>query len=285
MTAAEEGVLLLCCRLGDLNCKPLTMPQFRELGHRVRAGLTGKDPLRQLQVADLTALGYEETQADEILRLLDRDDRLLAYLHQAEDLNIHPITRLSVGYPQSFSQTLGLSAPPVLFYRGDLTLLSTPSVSVVGSRRLLPKNEAFARESGQYLSRTGRTLVSGGAIGADRIAQEACLSNGGSTVIFPADRLMDHRPEERTLYLCTDGFDIPFSVPRALSRNKLIHIQGQKTLAVQCACGVGGTWQGCMENLKCHWSKLYVFADGSQGTVALAAQGAIPIAHPSKLDD
>ena len=66
MTAAEEGVLLLCSRLGDPNMKPLTMPQFRELGLRVRsAGLNG-DPLRQLQAQDLLCLGYDEIFAGQI---------------------------------------------------------------------------------------------------------------------------------------------------------------------------------------------------------------------------
>ena len=283
MTAAEEGVLLLCCRLGDQNCKPLTMPQFRELGHWVRAGFSGEDPLRQLRSSDLTALGYEENRADEILRLLDRDDQLLDYLHRAEDLNIHPITRFSDHYPRKLNAALGFSAPPVLFYLGDPSMLSRPSVAVVGSRRLHPENEAFTRAVGWYLARTGRVLVSGGARGADQAAQNACLSQGGSAVIFVADRLADHASAANTLYLSADGFELPFSIPRALSRNKLIHIQSQKSLAVQCTHGTGGTWQGCMENLKHKWSPLYVFNDGSQGSIALIAQGAKPVSHPNEI--
>lgn len=283
MTAAEEGVLLLCCRLGDPNCKPLTSPQFRELGQKIRAGLPGQDPLRQLRICDLVGLGYEEEQADAILRLLDRDEQLLEYLHQAEDLDIHPITRISSHYPHSFRQMLGFSAPPVLFYRGDLALLSQPSAAVVGSRHLYPENELFARAAGQHLARTGRVLVSGGAMGADRTVQESCLAYGGSAVIFTADRLADHAQEERTLYLSADGFDVPFSIPRALGRNKLIHIHGQKALAVQCSHGTGGTWQGCTENLKHRWSPLYVFNDGSLGSIALIAQGAKPVSHPNEI--
>lgn len=283
MTAAEEGVLLLCCRLGDSNCKPLTLPQFRELGHKVRAGLSGEDPLRQLRAFDLTALGYDEEQADAILRLLDRDEQLLDYLHRAEDLDIHPITRISSCYPDPIGRALGFSAPPVLFYRGDLTLLSQPSVAVVGSRHLFPENGFFARAMGQHLARTGRTLVSGGAIGADQTVQETCLAHGGTAVIFVADRLTDHRQEQNVLSLSADGFDVPFSIPRALYRNKLIHIHGQKALAVQCSHGTGGTWQGCMENLKHHWSPLYVFNDGSQGSIALIAHGATPVSQPAEI--
>lgn len=261
------------------------MPQFRELGHRVRAALPGSDPLRQLHSSDLTALGYDEAQANGIFRLLDREDQLTAYLHKAEDMGIYPLTRLSDGYPRGLNAALGYAAPPVLFYRGNVSLLSQPSVAVVGSRQLHKENEAFARDTGRYLALTGRTLVSGGAMGADRMAQTACLDHGGTAVIFIADRLTDHAPIENTLFLSADGFDVPFSIPRALGRNKLIHIHGQKALAVQCAHGVGGTWQGCMENLKHRWSPLYVFDDGSQGAAALTEHGAKPISRPAQIEE
>ena len=59
MTAAEEGVLLLCCRLGSEDVKPLTMAQFRDLGLRVRAAIPGGDPLAEMTPTDLRRLGYE----------------------------------------------------------------------------------------------------------------------------------------------------------------------------------------------------------------------------------
>ena len=52
---------------------------------------------------------------------------------------------------------------------------------------------------------------------------------------------------------------------------------GEKTLAAQCTFGSGGTWQGCMENLRRRWSELYVFADGSPAMAALEERGAVPV--------
>ena len=86
--------------------------------------------------------------------------------------------------------------------------------------------------------------------------------------------LSEQKPRENVLYLTEDGYDLPFSAARALHRNQLIHMLGVKTLAVQCTYGSGGTWKGCIENLKHGWSELYVFDDGSEGSHALIEQGA-----------
>ena len=285
MTAAEEGVLLLCSRLGDPDSKPLTVPQFRELGSRVRAAAMDGDPLRQLRAADLQALGYDEMQTARILRLLDREATLHRYLQQAKELQILPLTRTSPDYPQRIREKLGFSCPPVLFYRGDLSLLRKPSLAVVGSRRLLPENEAFARDAGRFAAEQQLMLVSGGAIGADLTAQNACLSYGGGCVIFPADRLDRCRPHERVLYLSADGYDSPFSAPRALLRNNLIHTQGDRVIAAQCTYGSGGTWQGCLENLRHGWSDLFVYDDHSKGAAALMERGATAITTASAWSD
>lgn len=274
MTAAEEGVLLLCSRLGDPESKPLTTPQFRELGLRVRASGMQEDRFRDLQLRDLTALGYEEENAARILHLLDRQDALHRYLAKGQAQNIHPLTRISPMYPQRFRTFLQANCPPVLFYRGDPALLEKPAMAVVGSRKLRPENEAFARKAGRLAAENGHVLVSGGAEGADLAAQEACLEAGGSCVIFPADALSAHPAHPNILYIGTDGYDIPFSAPRALFRNRLIHILGRKVFAAQCTYGSGGTWQGCLENLKHSWSELYVFDDGTPAMTALMEQGA-----------
>ena len=285
MTAAEEGVLLLCSRLGDPESRPLTIPQFRKLGDSVRALAQSGDPLRELNGQDLMRLGCDEALARRVMELLRREDRLRLYLRQAGRQDIAPLTWISPGYPRRFVRLQGHSCPPVLFYRGDLRLLERPSVAVVGSRKLNPENEAFAKEAGRLAAEEGLVLVSGGANGADLTAQNACLEAGGSCVIFVADRLTRYPGHDRVLYVSADGFDLPFSTPRALARNHLIHMQGDKVLAAQCTFGSGGTWQGCLENLRHGWSDLFVYEDGSAGAKALAEQGATPVHRLNHIRD
>ena len=285
MTAAEEGVLLLCCQLGDRDSRPLTMAQFRDLGLRVRTAVPGGDPLAELTVSDLQQLGYDAAQAARIVGLLDRREQLSAYLAQGERCGSVPVTRVSPAYPRRVSRQMQLSSTPVLFAMGDLTLLAEASVAVVGSRKLLPENEAFAKLVGRKAAEERLLLISGNAPGADRTAQEACLAAGGSCIVFVADRLMDHVPHPRILYISEDGYDLPFSAARALHRNALIHIQGDRTIAVQCTHGKGGTWEGCLGNLRHSWSPLFVFDDGSQGVRALMERGAAGVRTLGRIRD
>lgn len=281
MTAAEQGVLLLCCRLGDSRCRPLSMAQFRDLGLRARAyGMTG-DPLSEMTARDLVRIGYSTEDADRILRLLDRGSRLENYLRQGESEGIVPVTRVSPFYPRRISVMKRLSCPTVLFVKGDLSLLERPAISAVGSRKLRPENAAFAERTGRYAAQEGLALCSGGAVGADTVAQDACLGHGGSCIVVLPDVLLGRECPKGVLYVTEDGFDLPFTSYRALRRNEMIHILGQKTFAAQCTYGSGGTWQGCIENLKHGWSHLYVYDDGSEGSRALIERGATGVTDPA----
>ena len=175
-------------------------------------------------------------QCARIVRLLSRNTQLERYLRAAEQHGIVPITRLSPRYPARLRQTLGQRCPAVLFAKGDLALLSACCISVVGSRELTECGRAFAEAAGRLIARSDYTLCSGGAAGADRAAQAACLKNGGSAVIFPAGRLLDCPAPANVLYLADQGYDLPFSEQRALARNHFIHAMGEKNARCTVPC-------------------------------------------------
>ena len=285
MNILEEGVLLLCCRLGDKQAKPMSMAQFRDLSRCVSAASLKEDGLRELTAKDLLQFGCDLPRAEEIIGLLSRQGQLERYLRQGAEKGIFPITRLSPSYPSRFVQKKALSRPTILFALGDKSLLERPAIAVIGSRQLNPENEAIAKAAGRLAAEEGLVLVSGGARGADTVAQQACLDAGGRCVIFSADRLDEQTPHDRLLYVSAEGYDIPFSAIRALQRNDLIHMLGEKTIAVQCTLGKGGTWRGCIDNLKHRWSELYVFDDGSEAMSALMAQGATGFRNLSSIED
>lgn len=284
MNVLEECVLLLCCRLGNKDIKPLTMPQFKELGLRVLSSLIGGNHLTELRPSDLCRIGYPKSEAEHIIDLLDRQGALEAYLARGESLGIRAITRVSDDYPSRITKKQTTNRPPSLFVMGDAALLEKPAVAVVGSRDLHEENERFARAAGRLAAEEGYVLISGGARGADTTAQEACLEAGGKCVVFIAGSLDSCTPRENVLYVSEDGYDIPFSAARALHRNSLIHIMGEKTLAAQCTKEKGGTWQGCTENLKRGWSDLFVFDDGSEAMRMLMDLGATGISIPESFD-
>ena len=273
MTPGERGFLLLTSHLGDPQRRPLTSVQLRTLAQRVRNAEMQTDP-RELVPGDLLQLGYGEDEAVRIVSLLDDEELLEHCLRRGQKAGCVPLTRLSEAYPRSLRLRLGSNAPGCLWAKGDLELLNRPKIALVGSRKLLPENRWFARQVGTEAARQGFVLVSGNAPGADRTAQDACIAAGGQVISVVADELRHHTASDGVLYLSEDGFDLPFSAIRALSRNRIIHALGQCVLVAQSTLEKGGTWDGTIRNLKAGWSPVACFDDGRDSTLSLAQMGA-----------
>ena len=95
-----------------------------------------------------------------------------------------------------------------------------------------------------------------------------------SVICVVADELESKPVQENRLYLSEDGFDLPFSAQRALSRNRIIHTLPPKVFVAQCTLERGGTWDGTTRDLRFLWSQVYCFADGSAATAQLVQLGA-----------
>jgi len=276
---AEKGFLLLTSTLGDPRRRVLTPVQLRTLSRRVRECPPPTQD-RDLNLSDLATLGYGAEMAGRILQLLSEESVLEYYLHKAKRQGCLPLTLASQNYPKGLRQRLGEDCPGVLWAKGDLSLLESPCIALVGSRDLFEPNRIFAEEVGRQAALQGYTLVSGNARGADRTAQEACLRNGGRVIIVVADELASHSVRDRVLYLSEESFDLPFSAQRALSRNRVIHALSPKTLVAQCSLETGGTWDGTVKNLRFGWSDVFCFRDGSNATQKLEQMGATLIDLP-----
>lgn len=276
MTPVEQGYLLLFADLGD-DIRPLTAAKLQALRQFASvlppAELFSQPVSREL----LVRLGMAPDFAQEIVIRLNRRSLLGLYLENAACLGIHPLTMASADYPQVWFQRLKQAAPAVLFMQGDRSLLQKRCMALVGSRRLRPVNVAFAERVGRMAALEGYVLVSGNARGADRTAQQACLDAGGSVISIVPEPLDGLVPQARQLLICTEGYHIPFSNIRAVTRNRLIHSLGDFTLVAQTGNQSGGTWSGTVENLSRHYSPVFVFDDHTDGTYHLIAQGADPV--------
>lgn len=273
MNARERGFLLLTSHLGDPERRPLTTAQLRTLADRVqKAELPAGD--RDLEAADLIALGYGRDMAERILGLLAEESVLEHYLRRGERMGCFPVTRVSEYYPLILRHRLGLDSPGCLWVKGEVSLLNTPAVALVGSRELREPNREFAAEAGRQAAEQGLTLVSGNARGADRTAQNACLAAGGRVISIVADELARQPLRERVLYVSEEDFDEPFSKIRALSRNRVIHAMGRMVFVAQSDLGKGGTWDGTVKNLRFGWSPVACFRDGSEACIQLEQMGA-----------
>lgn len=276
MNPRQAGFLLLTSHLGNPQRKPLTVSQLRTLADRVCWADRAADA-RELSVEDLVALGYGRSMAEQIASLLGDEDILEFYVNRAAKAGCQPITRADERYPVILRQRLGLDSPGCLWAKGDVSILNTPAIALVGSRDLRDANGTFARQVGREAARQGLTLVSGNARGADRTAQEACISAGGKVISVVADELSRQPERENVLYLSEEDFDAPFGAQRALSRNRCIHCLGVMVFVAQAAFGKGGTWDGTAKNLRHGWSTVACFDDGSPAAAELTAMGAYGI--------
>jgi DNA processing protein len=83
------------------------------------------------------------------------------------------------GYPE---RLLECADPPrALWGRGDPSLLSRPTVAIVGTRRATAYGERVARELGRVLAMAGATVISGLARGIDAAAHSGALDATGAT--------------------------------------------------------------------------------------------------------
>lgn len=72
--------------------------------------------------------------------------------------------------------------PPVLWFRGDLTVLTRPAVAIVGSRAATSYALQVGRRLATELAERGVVVTSGLARGVDSAAHRGCLDSGGPTI-------------------------------------------------------------------------------------------------------
>jgi DNA processing protein len=86
--------------------------------------------------------------------------------------------------------------PPVLWVRGDISVVSRPAVAIVGSRAATPYARDVAHRLGEELGERGLVVTSGLARGVDSAAHAGCLAADGATIavlgsgldrIYPAE--------------------------------------------------------------------------------------------------
>ena len=95
-------------------------------------------------------------------------------------MDVQRIGRFDVAYPSRLTD-LG-DAPSQLWFIGDLSLVSAPLVTIVGTRRATSYGLRITRELSTALARAGACVVSGMALGIDAASHRAALDAGARTI-------------------------------------------------------------------------------------------------------
>lgn len=85
-----------------------------------------------------------------------------------------------------------------VYYSGDLSLLNSPCVSIVGTREVSPEGAIRARRLARELADSGVVVVSGLAKGVDVNAHTSAIEHGGRTVAVIGTPLNKAYPAEHT---------------------------------------------------------------------------------------
>lgn len=88
---------------------------------------------------------------------------------------------------------------PLLYYRGNISLVESKSVSVVGSRKASSEGRSRARRIAKELSAAEVTVVTGLARGIDTEATKAAIASGGQTIGVIGTPIDETYPKENAL--------------------------------------------------------------------------------------
>lgn len=150
-------------------------------------------------------------------------------------------------YPLALKQLV--DAPLFFYAKGDVGLLSYPTLAIVGSRKASSQGEKHAYEIAGELSSLGLAIVSGMALGIDQSAHRGALAAQGKTIAVLGTGINVVYPKEhKALYseIAKQGLIIteftPFTKPLAQNfpiRNRLITGISEGVLIVEAALKSG----------------------------------------------
>lgn len=291
-----QAILLLTAPLivgkGSSSSELLTPGEYKRLARHLReiqhqpADLLSPDAAELLNACQLV---IEESR---LQRLLSRGFLLSQAIERWQARAIWVVSRADAEYPRRLKLRLREDAPAVIYGCGEMALLETGGLAVVGSRHVDDSLVDYTMTVGRLAARAGRTIVSGGAKGIDQAAMRGALEAGGNVSGVLADSLEKTAMNREHRNLLLDGqlvlispYDpsAGFNVGNAMQRNKLIYALADASLVVSSDLNKGGTWAGATEQLdKLKFVPVYVRSTGepSKGLDALRAKGALPWPNP-----
>ena len=179
-----------------------------------------------------------------------RIDRTLAWVDHPEN---HVLTLADAHYPKALLN-IG-DPPPILYAKGDISLLTRPAVAIVGSRNATTQGAQNAERFAQVLSAAGLTVISGLALGIDAAAHRGALLHareapeGGSTIavtgtgldlVYPArNRELAHQIAEAGCLLSEYPLGTPAIASNFPRRNRIISGLARGVLVVEAAAQSG----------------------------------------------
>jgi DNA processing protein len=295
-----KAILLLTAPLiagrGTASSDLLTPGEYKRLARHLRDIQRQPADLLSLDAAEIMHACQPVVDENRLQKLLGRGFLLSQVIERWQSRAIWVVSRADAEYPRRLKARLREDAPAVLYGCGDMALLETGGLAVVGSRHVDEALTDYTMAVGRLAARAGRTLVSGGAKGIDQAAMRGALEGGGKVCGVLADSLEKTTMNREHRNLLLDGqlvlispYDpsAGFNVGHAMQRNKLIYALADTSLVVSSDLNKGGTWNGAVEQLdKLKFVPVFIRSTGesSAGLEGLRKKGALPWPNPQDAD-
>ena len=145
-------------------------------------------------------------------------------------------------YPDSLRNIK--NPPQRLYYKGNIDLLNYDSIAIIGSRDITEYGKNIERKFVKDIALRDIVIVSGMAIGADRIAHEETLNNGGKTIavmgtgfnhIYPVENvdIYNRILDENGLVITEYSDDTKFKSSNFPNRNRIISGLSKAILVIE----------------------------------------------------
>lgn len=291
-----QAILLLTAPLiagrGTASSDLLSPGEYKRLARHLREIQRQPADFLLPDAAEILHACHPVIDESRLQKLLGRGFLLSQVIERWQARAIWVVSRADTEYPRCLKTRLREDAPAVLYGCGNLALIETGGLAVVGSRDVDDALIDYTMAVGRLAARAGRTLVSGGAKGIDQAAMRGALEGGGKVCGVLADSLEKTTMNREQRNLVLDGqlvlispYDpsAGFNVGNAMQRNKLIYALADISLVVSSDLNRGGTWAGAVEQLdKLKFVPVFIRSTGesSAGLDALRKKGALPWPNP-----
>ncbi|WP_409308640.1 DNA-protecting protein DprA [Pectobacterium sp. B1J-3] len=220
---------------------------------------------------------------------------LATALEWAAQPGCHIVTCADKQYPFLLSNINSL--PLLLFVKGNLDLLMSPQIAIVGSRENSLYGEQWGQFFAQELAVNEFTITSGLAIGIDGVAHRAALDAGGKTIAVLGSGLANiypHRHKNLAARILENGGTLvsefllstppkPSNFPR---RNRIISGLSMGTLIIEASLRSGSlvTAKYALEQGREVFALPGAIGNPmTEGTHWLIQQGAYLVTHPKDI--
>lgn len=182
-----------------------------------------------LNFSDLVLVRYERVSKETILKKINKED---------------------INYPKMLKRIE--NAPEVLYINGNIELLESPCIAVIGSRNCTKYGEKWCEFFVKEFVKYGLTIVSGMALGIDSIAHKTALKYGGNTIavlpcgfnnIFPEENieLYNEIIEKNGAVITEYELNTKAEYQKFLDRNRIVSGLSMGVLVVEAAYRSGTT--------------------------------------------